>query len=214
MSCSITWSATDCGNELPLSRVQQAVFFDRDGVLNEPVAYPLWGLDSPARPSDLRLYPDAGSAIQAVRLEGYVAVLASNQPGIAKGKYSRATFDRIDHQLTALLAAAGTCLDARYYCLHHPEAVVESLRMECDCRKPRPGLILRAAEDLQLDLERSYFIGDSRTDVVAAEAAGCEPILLARNGQSEWGRVGRATLVGDLKQAVTLILGKKVTHVA
>ena len=199
---------------MPPRRIRQAVFFDRDGVVNEPVSYPLWGLDSPARPTDLRLYPDACSAIRAVRAEGYVAVLASNQPGIAKGKYSRANFEAIDRRLTALLAAAGTRLDGRYYCLHHPEAVVESLRTECDCRKPRPGLILQAAEDFQLDLQGSYFIGDSQTDILAAKAAGCESILLVRNGHSERAPVAHATAVGDLNQAVALILGRKATHVA
>jgi D-glycero-D-manno-heptose 1,7-bisphosphate phosphatase len=195
-------------------RNRHAVFFDRDGVLNEPVSYPLWGLDSPAWPRDLRLYPDACTAIQAVRAEGYVAVLASNQPGIAKGKYSRPIFEAIDRTLTDLLAAGDTSLDGRYYCLHHPEAVVASLRTECNCRKPRPGLILQAVEDFELDLRGSYLIGDSQTDVLAAEAAGCESILLLRNGHSEHAPVARVTMVADLNQAVALILGRKATHVA
>lgn len=214
MSCFTTWSATDCESALPRLRIRRAVFFDRDGVLNEPVPYPQWGLDSPARPADLRLYRDVCSAIHAVRAQGFIAVLASNQPGIAKGKYSRATFEAIDRRLTALLAAGDTALDGRYYCLHHPEAVVASLRTACACRKPRPGLILQAAEDLHIDLSGSYFIGDSQTDVLAATAAGCGPIHLVRNGQSDAAAATRATRVGDLNQAIAVVLGSKATHVA
>jgi len=214
MSYSITWSVTDCESALPQLKARRAVFFDRDGVLNEPVSYPQWGLDSPARPSDLQLYPDACSAVRAVRAKGFVAILASNQPGIAKGKYSRAIFDGIDRKLTALLAAGETALDGRYYCLHHPEAIVASFRTMCDCRKPRPGLILQAAEDFQLDLHGSYFIGDSQTDMLAAMTAGCGPIHLVRNGHSRPTAPARATTVGDLNQAVALILESEAINVA
>lgn len=199
---------------MPPLRTRRAVFFDRDGVLNEPVSYPQWGFDSPARPADLKLYPDACSAIQAIRANGFVAVLVSNQPGIAKGKYSRSIFEGIDRKLTALLAAGDTSLDGRYYCLHHPEAVVASLRTPCDCRKPQPGLLLKAAEDFQLDLQGSYFVGDSQTDILAAEAARCEPILLVRNSHPAPAPAARAMMVGDLHQAVGVILGRMVTHVA
>src|SRR5438128_12194989 len=91
-----TSSVTGCEVELRQRSGRRAVFFDRDGVLNPPYAYPEWGLDSPARPEHLSLYPDAAQAIRSVRSAGFLAVLVSNQPGIAKGKYSLNAFDAID----------------------------------------------------------------------------------------------------------------------
>lgn len=159
---------------------QRAVFFDRDGVLNPMVEYPQWGLDSPISPADFNLYPDAAPGIRDVRAAGYLAILVSNQPGIAKAKYLPEAFEAINIRLTKLLEQADTCLDGRYYCLHHPLASVSEYKLECDCRKPLPGLITVAARDFDIDLGNSFLIGDTIRDLQAAKAAGCEPILLQR----------------------------------
>lgn len=196
---------------------RRAVFFDRDGVLNPLYAYPEWGLDSPARPEHLTLYPDAAQAIRDVRAAGFLALLASNQPGIAKGKYSLSTFKGIDGRLTRQLHHAGAWLDGRFYCLHHPAATVEAYRAECDCRKPKPGLLLAAAKQFGLELQHCFFIGDSESDILAAQAAGCQPVLIRREGDGvvDWRTKHQAVgVVSGLREAVDSICAGGETNVA
>jgi D-glycero-D-manno-heptose 1,7-bisphosphate phosphatase len=109
---------------------------------------------------------------------GYLAVLISNQPGIAKGKFSIALLEAMTQQMHAALAEHGARLDGVYYCMHHPEGVVEEYSRACECRKPRPGMLIRAAQDLDIDLGQSYFIGDGITDVQAGQAGGVHTILV------------------------------------
>jgi D-glycero-D-manno-heptose 1,7-bisphosphate phosphatase len=208
----ITLCATDYVSELQQSERREAVFLDRDGVLNWPVFYPQWGLDSPSHPGDLRLYDEVAEAISSIRGSGFLAVLVSNQPGMAKGKYSWSAFQRIDRKLTRLLAMNGTCLDGRYYCVHHPEASVARFRLVCDCRKPLPGLLLTAASELAIDLGNSYFIGDSDRDIRAGIAAGCQPIRIVRDVDYESKAV--VPIVRDLLQATKYIEGRRGVHVA
>lgn len=201
---------------LPSNR-RRAVFFDRDGVLNPLFAYPVWGLDSPARAAHLTLYPDAAGAIKDIQSAGFLALLASNQPGMAKGKYSRRTFSAIDGRLSTLLKKAGTSLDGRFYCLHHPAATVLEYRADCDCRKPKPGLLRAAAAQFDLQLESCYFIGDSECDVLAAQATGCQPFLLQRSTASvaDWPRrFPGVRVVSSLSEAANHICEGGVTNVA
>jgi len=159
--------------------VNRAVFLDRDGVINAAIYNPVEGkLDSPYRLEDFRLLPGAAQAIRLINSLDLLAVVVSNQPGVAKGKCNSAFLDALDQRLHWELARQGAHLDAIYYCLHHPQAQLESLRLSCDCRKPKPGLLLRAARELAIDLARSYMVGDSPTDVAAGLAAGCQTILL------------------------------------
>lgn len=159
--------------------MSRAVFLDRDGVINAALYNPREGkLDSPYRLKDFRLLPGAAQAIRRINRLGFLAVVVSNQPGVAKGKCDRAFLGALDHRLGWELARQGARLDAIYYCLHHPQAQVESLRLSCNCRKPQPGLLLRAARELDIDLARSYMVGDLPTDVAAGLAAGCQTILL------------------------------------
>jgi D-glycero-D-manno-heptose 1,7-bisphosphate phosphatase len=180
-------------------------------VLNEAVHYPNWGLDSPARPQDLRLYPDAARAVRTVREWGFLALLCSNQPGAAKGKYPLENFRAVDRMLDTLLTAGGAKLDGRFYCLHHPNAILAEYRMVCDCRKPKAGLLLRAAAEFELDLSSSYFIGDTKNDMGAAHAAGCMPLLLVRAKSSVPGR--SQVMVEDLDQALQFIGRREDIHV-
>jgi D,D-heptose 1,7-bisphosphate phosphatase len=159
--------------------VNSAVFLDRDGVINAAIYNPVEGkLDSPYTLEDFRLLPGAAQAIHRINSLGFLAVVASNQPGVAKGKCDLAFLEALDQRLHWELARQGAHLDAIYYCLHHPQAQVESLRVSCGCRKPQPGLLLKAARELSIDLARSYMVGDSPTDVAAGLAAGCRTILL------------------------------------
>ena len=160
--------------------MNRAVFLDRDGVINAALYNPVEGkLDSPYRLEDFRMLPGAAQAIRRINSLGFLAVVVSNQPGVAKGKCDLAFLEALDQRLQWELTRQGAHLDAIYYCLHHPQAQVERLRPSCDCRKPQPGLLLRAARELSIDLASSYMVGDSPTDVAAGLAAGCRTILLS-----------------------------------
>jgi len=104
--------------------------------------------------------------------------LVSNQPGVAKRQLKYSEFEKMNQMVRDELAKHGGALDSEYYCLHHPDALVEKYRLDCDCRKPKPGLLLRAARENGLDLGRSFFVGDALVDVKAGRAAGCSTILL------------------------------------
>lgn len=159
--------------------LRPAVFLDRDGALNPLVYNPDFGLvDSPQNAGQFQLLPGAAEAVRSINEMGYLAVVVSNQPGIAKGKYTPAILQSVTAKMHRQLAAGGAHLDAVYYCLHHPEALLGEYRVVCDCRKPRPGLLQKAAAELGIDLCASYMIGDGLTDVQAGKVAGCTTILL------------------------------------
>ena len=159
--------------------MDKAVFLDRDGVINELVYHQEQGIiDSPFTVEQLRLLPGVGEAIRNFREMGYKVVLVSNQPGIAKGHLSHETFERIRQRMNDELARDGASLNGEYYCFHHPDAKVEQYRVNCDCRKPQPGLLLQAARDLDIDLSGSWMVGDGLTDIQAGKAAGVKTILL------------------------------------
>lgn len=144
-----------------------AAFLDRDGTLNV----------SPAphryveRAEDFRWLPGAADAAAALAGAGYVLVIASNQRGVARGMVTAATLQQIEHEIQAELARRGQTVSAFKYCPHDLDA-------GCDCRKPRPGMLLQAARELELDLARSWMIGDSASDVAAGHAAACQTALI------------------------------------
>ena len=159
----------------------KAIFLDRDGVINELVYHQELGIiDSPFTEDQFRLIPGVCEAINKYREMDYKVILVSNQPGIAKQHMSEATFERIRERMNEELAEEGAFLDGEYYCLHHPQAKVEMLDTSCECRKPKPGMLLQAARDMDVDLSRSWMIGDSLTDIKAGKEAGCRTILLGR----------------------------------
>lgn len=159
----------------------KAVFLDRDGVINELIYYPEHGIiESPFTAEQFRLLPGVGEAIKKFQEMGYKVVLVSNQPGIAKGHMSEEIFQEIRRKMKEELAIQGAFLDGEYYCFHHPEARVDRLKVNCQCRKPKPGLLLRAARDLDIDLSQSWMIGDGLSDVKTGKRAGCGTILLGR----------------------------------
>jgi D-glycero-D-manno-heptose 1,7-bisphosphate phosphatase len=159
----------------------KAVFLDRDGVINALVYHQEQGIiDSPFTVEQYTLMPRAAEAIKNLHEMGYRLVLVSNQPGIAKGHLTREVFEKIKERMESELARGGAYLDAQYYCFHHPEAVVEAMRVACDCRKPGPGLLLRAAREMGLDLAHSWMIGDGLTDIQAGKSAGTHTILIGK----------------------------------
>ncbi len=148
-----------------------AVFLDRDGTLIEERNY----LD---RLDLMALFPGVGAALARLRDAGFALVLVTNQAGVARGYFDE-TFVRAAHQhLAALFARDGIVLDGYYYCPHHPEGVVEGYRRVCRCRKPAPGMVEDAARDLDLDVARSFVIGDKWLDVELAKNAGARGILV------------------------------------
>lgn len=182
-----------------LGKKQKAVFLDRDGTLNQYVGF-LRDIDQ------LELVEGAAEAVRKINQEGYLAIVVSNQPVIARGEVSEAELGEIHKKLETLLGRQGAYLDAIYYCPHHPdkgfEGEVAELKMECDCRKPKPGLIYRAAEEYNIDLKNSWMIGDRESDILAGKAAGCKTIGL---GDMEGPAPDMAC--PDLREAVRAILG-------
>jgi D-glycero-D-manno-heptose 1,7-bisphosphate phosphatase len=147
--------------------MQAAVFLDRDGVLIEDV-------DRLVSPDQVRLLPGAADAVARLKDAGLALVLVTNQPVVARGLCTLEDVDRVHDELDRRLElAGGSALDARYVCPHHPDADDPRWREACDCRKPRPGMLQRAARELRLDLDRSYMVGDRPSDVAAGIAAGC-----------------------------------------
>ena len=153
--------------------MRRAVFLDRDGTINRMVYNPEFGLvDSPANPDEFELVPGVGEAIRQINQIGLLAIVVSNQPGVAKGRFSLPLLEATTRKMHLELEQAGAKLDAVFYCLHHPEAIAGEYRAACDCRKPKPGLLYQAARDFDIDLSNSYLVGDGITDLLAGRSAG------------------------------------------
>ncbi len=162
-----------------LRRKQKAVFLDRDGTINRYVGF-LRDID------DFELLPGAAEAIREINRAGHLAIVVTNQPVIARGEVTRAQLDEIHNKMETLLGEQGAYLDAIYYCPHHPDkgfaGEVPELKIDCDCRKPKPGMLLRAAQDLNIDLKQSWMVGDGENDIRAGQAAGCRCVRIGEDG--------------------------------
>jgi len=148
-----------------------AVFVDRDGTINVDAGY----IDRLER---LELYPFAIDAIRLFRRAGYLVVVLTNQAGVAQGLYGEDFVEVARQYLAERARLGGTAIDGHYYCPHDPAAAVERYRVDCDCRKPRPGLAIRAAKDLGIDLPRSVVVGDRWRDIAVGRAVGARTILV------------------------------------
>jgi mannose-1-phosphate guanylyltransferase / phosphomannomutase len=162
-----------------LSHKQKAVFLDRDGTINKDAGF-LTDIDS------MELIPGAAEAVRKINESGYLAVVVTNQPVIARGELTFEQLQEINNKLETLLGKAGAYIDALYFCPHHPDKGFAGERPEykcdCDCRKPKPGMLLQAAEDFNIDLSLSFMAGDSDRDVQAGIQAGCkESVQIAKS---------------------------------
>jgi D-glycero-D-manno-heptose 1,7-bisphosphate phosphatase len=156
------------------------VFVDRDGTLTEEVGY----VNHPKR---LRLLPRSGEAIRRLNAAGVPVVAVTNQAGVARGYFSEDVLHAVNAELHAQLGREDARLDGLYVCPHHPTEGEPPYRMRCDCRKPQPGLLRRAAADLDLDLGRSVMIGDKASDLEVVPAIGGRSVLvLTGYGLGEW----------------------------
>lgn len=184
---------------------QRAVFVDRDGTLNVPAGYI-------KDPDQLVLIAGAAEGVRRLNEAEYRVVLATNQPVLARGECDDATMRRIHARLQTDLGRSGAYLDRVLMCPHHPQSgfpgEVRALKGECDCRKPKPGMLLAAAADLNIDLTRSWMVGDASTDMACAAAAGVTSVLVLTGDAGQDGRVSFAPdfVVADFGQAAELIV--------
>lgn len=158
-----------------LSNKQRAVFLDRDGTLNKYVGF-LRDID------DFELLPGVAQAVRAVNDSGFLAIVVTNQPVIARGEVTEEQLKEIHNKLETLLGLEGAYLDAIYYCPHHPhkgfEGEIPELKFDCGCRKPKTGMLERAADDFNIDLSASWMVGDSENDIKCGLNAGCKTALI------------------------------------
>jgi D-glycero-D-manno-heptose 1,7-bisphosphate phosphatase len=165
-----------------LSICQKAIFLDRDGTINKFNGFI-------TKPEQLELIDGAAEAIRNINQAGYLAIVITNQPVIARGEASLEELERIHNKMETELGKAGAYIDDIFYCPHHPDKGFAGERPEykidCDCRKPKPGMILAAAKKYNIDLSQSYMAGDDMKDVEAAHAAGCKVVLLADKARAD-----------------------------
>ena len=181
-----------------LSHRQKAIFLDRDGTLNKYVGF-LRDIN------ELELLDGVTDAVKEINASGYLAVVVTNQPVIARGEVTVPELNGIHNKLETLLGNEGAYIDGLYYCPHHPdkgfEGEIPELKFECSCRKPKPGMLIKASEDLNIDLKASWMIGDGKNDVEAGRNAGCRTIYIGTDGSVE-----SDFRADTLKDAVRIIL--------
>lgn len=152
--------------------MNKAVFLDRDGVITkEPPYYA-------HRINQIELIPKSAEAISLLNKNGFKVIVVSNQAGVAKGYYQEKDIQIYNNEMKRQLEKKGVCIDAIYYCPHHPGATIKKYRIDCECRKPKPGMLRQAEKDLNLNLKLSFLIGDKMSDIEAGYRAGCKTILV------------------------------------
>lgn len=178
--------------------MRPAVFLDRDGTMIQDVGYL-------GRREDVHWYPWTIDAIRLLNRAGFLVCVTTNQGGIGLGFYDEGFVRDLHREMSATVSGSGGTIDGWYYCPHYPSAVIERLRVECDCRKPQPGMIRQAAAEFPIDLARSYVVGDKTADVGMAVAVGAKAVLVKTgHGQSELRR-HEGTVPGVAHIAETLL---------
>ena len=176
-----------------LQNKQKAVFLDRDGTINKYVGF-LRDID------EFELLDGVADAIKKINASGYLAIVVTNQPVIARGEVSFEELERIHNKMETLLGKEGAYLDAIYFCPHHPHKGYEGerpeLKFDCNCRNPKPGMLLKAAQDFNIDLAQSWMIGDGENDIRAGQNAGCRTVLIGNE------TYGQTVTVSSLKNFV------------
>lgn len=179
-----------------LRNKQKAVFLDRDGTINRYVGFL-------RKEEEFELLPGVAEAIGKINASGYLAMVVTNQPVIARGEVTVPQLQDIHNKMETLLGYEGVYVDAVYYCPHHPHkgyaGEIPELKFDCDCRKPKPGMLLTAAEEYNIDLANSWMIGDGENDVKAGTAAGCKTALI---GDGEFGQDVTVSSVAEFAQKI------------
>lgn len=168
--------------EKNLSNKQKAIFLDRDGTINKYVGFL-------RDEKEFELLDGVADAIKAINNSGYLCIVVTNQPVIARGEVTYDQLEMIHHKMETLLGYEGAYIDGLYFCPHHPhkgyEGEIAELKFDCECRKPKPGMLLQAAKDFNIDLLESFMVGDSENDIQAGKAAGCRTVLI---GEGDYGQ--------------------------
>jgi D-glycero-D-manno-heptose 1,7-bisphosphate phosphatase len=165
--------------------MNKAVFLDRDGVLIQDTGYP-------GDPESIIFLPNIGNAIKALNDKGYKVIVVTNQSGVARGYFPEENVRRINQKIADKVRDAGGVIDRFYYCRHYPNE-------NCSCRKPKPGMLLDAKKDFDIDFSKSYMIGDSESDMEAGRSVGCRLILLSRE------KISSYPTAEDLPSAIRLV---------
>ncbi len=175
----------------------KAVFLDRDGVVVADGNYQF-------KTSDMKILDGVPQAIIRLNQAGYLVIIVSNQSGVARGYFTEADVVSFNTYLVVELKKAGAKIDAAYYCPHHAtEAKVKKYLLDCDCRKPKPGMLIRAAKEHGISLSESWMIGDKISDVKAGKSAGCRTVYIGKEKNS-----GADATVAAISNAVEFILSK------
>jgi histidinol-phosphate phosphatase family protein len=159
--------------------MKRVVFFDKDGTLIEDVPY---NCDL----TRMRLLPGVAEGLQVLSKAGYRLAVISNQAGVAYGFFTEQFLTAAERRLRALLDDAGVPLDGFYYCPHHPDGKIDTYAVSCECRKPKAGLLRRAAAELGVDLRECWMVGDILDDIEAGRRAGCRTVLIDNGHETEW----------------------------
>lgn len=182
-----------------LKNKQKAIFLDRDGTINKYVGFV-------RKPEEFELLPNVAKTIKKINDLGYLTIVITNQPVIARGDVSYSELDEIHNKMVTQLGMEGAYIDGIYYCPHHPhkgyEGEIPELKIECECRKPKPGMILKAAKDFNIDLSNSWMIGDSENDILAGKNAGCKTALISSNNQNSFGEDAN---ISELSEILNII---------
>jgi D-glycero-D-manno-heptose 1,7-bisphosphate phosphatase len=168
--------------------MRKAVFLDKDGTLIKDVSY---NVD----PELVEFEAYAFEALQLLQKNGFLLVIITNQPGIAFGYFTEKDVEKVELHIKNKLQLQGIHLNGFYYCPHHISGRLQAYAIKCNCRKPAAGLLFKAAQDLQVDLAESWFIGDILNDMEAGNKAGCKTILINNGNETEW-------LLNDMRQPV------------
>lgn len=190
---------------MAVSGLRPAVFLDKDGTLLDDVPF---NVD----PHRMRFADGVPQALAQLSALGVPLVVISNQAGVALGRFDAARLDDVARHLSAMFARCGASLAGAYFCPHHPQGKVAAYAVDCDCRKPRPGLLRHAAREHAIDLRRSWMVGDILDDVEAGRRAGCRSVLVCNGNETEWrdGEFRRPDhFVRDLAEAAQLIVAAR-----
>ncbi|GAA4312205.1 HAD family hydrolase [Compostibacter hankyongensis] len=189
--------------------MNKAIFIDKDGTLIEDVPYNV-------NPGRIRLEDHAAEGLRMLQEEGFLLIVASNQPGVALGYFGEHHLLQVNEKIRSLLLPCGVYISGFYYCPHTPEGRIKKYACRCGCRKPAPGLLLAAADALDIDTSRSWMIGDILHDVEAGKRAGCHAVLIDNGHETVWDTTGPYrrpdARAGDIRAAAELILRRQAHH--
>jgi D-glycero-D-manno-heptose 1,7-bisphosphate phosphatase len=190
------------------SCMNRAIFIDKDGTLVHDVPYNV-------NPDLITYQEGAFSALKRLKEQGYLLIIVSNQSGIARGFFTEEEIVKVKNRIDNDLRLVGVTLDAFYFCPHHPCGIVDKYGVVCECRKPEPGMLIQAASEFDIDLSKSWMIGDILNDVEAGNRAGCKTILLNNGNETEWesGKNRYPTfMTSTLEEAAEIIVSMEVYY--